>query len=253
MLVIVTRPAHEAADWVQRLRGRGFDAQALPLIEISGPPDAAALRQAWSAIDRYAAVMFVSANAVRGFFAARPADRPFTPRAWAPGPGTRDALLAAGVDAASIRAPAADAEQFDSETLWVQVQGEVRVGDTVLVVRGGDAGGRGAGREWLAEQLAQHGAQVQAVVAYTRAAPQWGAAQIETAQAAASAGATWLFSSSEAIANLARALPQQDWSQARAVATHPRIAQAARQAGFGHVIEARPPFAAVIAALESAG
>lgn len=252
MLVIVTRPAHEAADWVQRLRERGFDAQALPLITISGPPDAGALRQVWSGIDRYAAVMFVSANAVRGFFAARPADRAFTPRAWAPGLGTRDALLAAGVDAASIRAPAADAAQFDSEALWAQVQGEVRAGDTVLVVRGGDAQGRGAGREWLAEQLAHQGAQVEVVVAYTRAAPQWSAAQIDTARAAA-VGGTWLFSSSEAIGNLAQALPWQDWSQARAIATHPRIAQAAHDAGFGRVIEARPPFAAVIAALESAG
>ena len=252
MQVIVTRPAHEAQDWVARLRERGIDAIALPLIAIGGSPDPALLRNAWSRIDEYSAVMFVSGNAVREFFRARPDACRFAPRAWAPGPGTKEALVSAGVDAACIAAPPREAEQFDSEALWAQVRGQVSPGDQVLIVRGGE-GGRGAGREWLAGELEKAGARVQFVAAYTRGVPQWGPRERELARRAASDGAAWLFSSSEAIANLVQLLPRNDWSAARAVGTHPRIAQAARDAGFGRVIEARPQFEAVIAALESAG
>jgi uroporphyrinogen-III synthase len=49
MRVIVTRPAAEAAEWVEGLRARGFDAAALPLIDIRAA-DAAPLRDAWSRI-----------------------------------------------------------------------------------------------------------------------------------------------------------------------------------------------------------
>jgi uroporphyrinogen-III synthase len=50
-------------------------------------------------------------------------------------------------------------------------------------------------------------------------------------------------------------LPQADWSAATALATHPRIAEAAARAGFGRVIEAPPTPAAVaetLARLQSA-
>ncbi|MEG2631782.1 MAG: uroporphyrinogen-III synthase, partial [Comamonas sp.] len=47
-------------------------------------------------------------------------------------------------------------------------------------------------------------------------------------------------------------LPGTDWRQARALATHPRIAAAARQAGFGLVQECRPSLNDVAASIESA-
>ena len=61
----------------------------------------------------------------------------------------------------------------------------------------------------------------------------------------------WLFSSSEAIANLRQCLPSLDWHAARALVTHPRIGEAARAAGFGHVTDTRPTLAAVAASIES--
>jgi uroporphyrinogen-III synthase len=64
-------------------------------------------------------------------------------------------------------------------------------------------------------------------------------------------GSVWLFSSSEAIANLQALLPQQSWSQARAIATHARIGQAAKNAGFSVVCESRPVLASVVASIES--
>ncbi|HWI81586.1 uroporphyrinogen-III synthase [Ramlibacter sp.] len=249
MRVFVTRPEHEARRWVDELCQRGFDAQAFPLIAILPVADAAPVQDAWRRLAACRAAMFVSGNAVRHFFGSRPAGMAWPPaaRAWATGAGTHAALIAAGVPGASIDAPPASAVQFDSETLWSQVAPQVRTGDRVLIVRGGDAQGAAAGRDWLAERLGSVGAVVDTVVSYRRGAPQLTAAQLALARA----GGVWLFSSSEAIAHLTELLPQQDWRGSRAVATHPRIAHAARRAGFGVVCESRPAVDAVVAVLES--
>ena len=61
----------------------------------------------------------------------------------------------------------------------------------------------------------------------------------------------WLFSSSEAIANLRQSLPGVDWGAARALVTHPRIGEAARSAGFGAVTDTWPTLDAVAASIES--
>jgi len=249
MAVVLTRPLPEAERWAARLRARGIEALVLPLLAIGPARDGAGLQRAAAEADRYAAVMFVSANAVQGFFACAPAfDRA---RAWAPGPATREALRAVGVSDARIDAPAADAGQFDSESLWRQVGGQLGAGDRLLLVRGSDGDGRSQGRDWLAQQLAQRGVQVDTVVAYTRQPPQWSEAQRAAARRAASDDSLWLFSSSEAAGNLRQLLAGQDWSRARALATHPRIAAAVRALGFGDVQESRPDFEDVVASIES--
>lgn len=249
MRVVVTRPVHEAERWAARLRERGVEAVVLPLLAIGPAPDAAALRRAAADADRYQALMFVSANAVQGFFAAQPAFR--QARAWAPGPATQEALQDAGVPRDRIDAPAADAAQFDSESLWQQVQGQLKSGDRLLLVRGGDGDGRSQGRDWLLQQLQAGGVAVDIVVAYTRAAPAWGASETQAARTAAQDGSVWLFSSSEAARHLLRLLPGQDWSRARALATHPRIADSVRDLGFGVVHTTRPGWDAVLASIES--
>jgi uroporphyrinogen-III synthase len=94
-------------------------------------------------------------------------------------------------------------------------------------------------------------AQVDTAVAYIRQVPQWDAGQRERAQLGARQGAWWLFSSSEGVDNLGRLLPGQDWSAARALCTHPRIAEAARTVGFGSVATVRPGLEDVAAFLQS--
>jgi uroporphyrinogen-III synthase len=255
-MVIVTRPQPEAGRWAGLLQKRGLAVQVLPLIVIEPPPRVEPLREAWPQLDRWRAVMFVSGSAVHGFFGQRcgPFAQawPAGTRAWATGPGTREALRAAGVADDRIDAPPDDGGQFDSEALWTRVRSQVARDDAVLIVRGGDAQGQAGGREWLADQLAAAGARVETLVAYARRCPAWSAAQRAAAAAAASDGSTWLFSSSEAIGNLRQLMPSQDWSHGHAVATHPRIAQAAREAGFGVVQASRPTLDALVAALESA-
>ena len=257
---IITRPEREAAQWVAALQERGIAAQALPLIAIGPPPDASALHAARQSVASYRAIMVVSGNAAQHFFDKNTAQtltvqaqEAIKTRVWSPGPGTAHTLQALGVPAERIDGPALDAVQFDSEALWAQVHRQIAPGDRVLVVRGTEAGAttQGTGRDWLAQQIQTAGAQVDFVVAYTRGAPVFTPEQSQLAQQATHNGALWLLSSSQALAHLCAALPGQDWRQARALATHPRIAQAARAAGFGTVHECRPALEDVAASIES--
>lgn len=280
--VIVTRPAAEAEHWVQALRASGWQAEALPLIDIAEPVDASAQtalaqhRCCWWQAD---ALMFVSAAAVRHFFArgvaAPPTQHLLTTRFWAPGPGTARALAQAlaglGMSADLIDAPPADAAQFDSEHLWPVVAAQLRPGARVLMVRGQSpelddsrdaprgtqhgaqrvAAQPGTGRDWLIQRCEAAGARVEACVAYERRAPVLSVAEQALIQDAGGVGQLWLFSSSEALTNLQALAPGQDWSAATALATHPRIAAGARAAGFGRVIESRPALPDVVSALKS--
>lgn len=262
--VLVTRAAHDAARWVAALQHLGITARALPLMAITALCDAQlqqALQQARTRCQDYRALMFVSSHAVHHFFEQKDAIAPIgqapsaiKTRCWAPGPGTVRALLTHQMAAALIDGPTADAGQFDSETLWRQVASQVRPGDRVLIVRGTDQTGQpgGKGRNWLATQIELAGAQVDFVASYARTAPEPDAQALALARAAARDGTVWLFSSSEAIAHLRGWLPAQDWSAAHALATHPRIAQAARHLGFGQVTSCRPTPQDVAASIESA-
>ena len=288
--VIVTRPALDAGDWVLQLQHNGFAAEALPLIEIaavSGAADVQAVTRAWQSIDRYAACMFVSGNAVRFFFEKKEALRqhlreldainsiafqhldrlPPKLRFMAPGPGTCAALLAAGVPSGQIDAPPLDADQFDSETLWKVVGTRPWQGRRVLVVRGmagqdavtdpPDASlekpAASAGREWISRQWQAAGAEVDFLGVYERHAPCWTHEQRQRARVASADGSVWLFSSSEAVLHLAtmRGLQGIDWSHAVAIATHPRITATVRRAGWGVVAESRPALIDILRTLRS--
>jgi uroporphyrinogen-III synthase len=276
--VIVTRPRLEAESWVKQLRALHFDAVALPLIHIGAATETADVAKAWENVHQYCAVMFVSSNAVRYFFLEKmpiasrftaytvikkivnSQDKTAKPRMWATGPGTREALLAQSIPSDLIDSPAIDAAQFDSEALWSIVKNQVKPGDKVLIVRGSspnnvDAEGVAMnGRPWLADQLAAAGVQVDVVVSYQRSAPVFGTLELELMTQAAGDKSVWLLSSSEAVANLVvnlKAIPELNLSQARAIATHPRITHAARKAGFGVVYESRPLLADVAASIES--
>lgn len=263
--VVLTRPLTEALHWQQLLQDQGLATVVLPLIDIVPTHDAAtlaALEQARQQLPRYRALMFVSPNAVRAFF-----DAPGMPdavaqavqaghtRCWAPGPGTHKALREAGVPAPAIDSPVADAVQFDSESLWQVVGPHIQPEDRVLIVRGAslDAapGVQGSGREWLARQLQAHGAQVDLIGVYARQSPTATPALLADVSRCCDNPCVWLFSSSEAIAHLQLLAPTQDWRGQRALTTHPRIAQAAQAAGFGHVRECKPSVADVSASIES--
>jgi uroporphyrinogen-III synthase len=248
--VLVVRPRAQALAWVGQLEAAGVAARALPLIDILPAPDPAAVAAVFAEVVRVAAeepvLVFVSPNAVDGFFAAAgAASWPPGATAGATGPGTVAALRAAGVPEAAIVAPPPSSEQFDSEALWARLRGWRWPGRPVWLVRGN------GGREWLGKQLRGAGARVEAVQAYGRAEPALGEGERALLEAALAEPArwVWMFSSSEAIGHLERLAPDVDWRAARALASHPRIAERAQALGFGDVAVVAPLPAAVAEAV----
>ncbi len=248
--VLVVRPRAQAAAWVAQLEAAGVGAQALPLIDILPAPDPAAVAAAFAQVVQADAdepvLVFVSPNAVDGFFAAA-GDPAWPPHATAAatGPGSVAALLAAGVPQDRIVAPPSSSEQFDSEALWAQIRGWRWPGRPVWLVRGN------GGREWLGKKLRVAGANVEVVQSYGRAEPTLGDGERALLEDAVANPAcwTWMFSSSEALGHLETLAPGTDWRASHALATHPRIAERAQALGFATVRVVAPSVEAVAAAI----
>lgn len=261
--ILVTRPEPQTTQWAQALRAHQLDACALPLIAIEGPVNPAPVIRLWHHLAQQRLLMFVSPAAVDWFFKLRPADAHWPPDtlAAAPGPGTARQLIEAGapcgLTSGQILSPQADAEQFDSESLWPVLVRLNWQGQSVCIISGGDTQ-EARGRTWLTEQLRARGAQVESLLCYQRGPGHWSPAQQALARSALAAPAThvWLLSSSQSLDLLLdHHLPglnlsaPPDWSQARALSTHPRITERARMLGITHILETRPTLQSVVAAL----
>jgi len=258
--VVVTRPQPQADAWVAGLHAAGVAAVALPLLEIRPVADQAPLSavaediaavsglnlpgdatRRWQAL-----VMFVSPNAALQWFQATDGSRawPEAVCAAATGSGTVAVLRAHGVPLHCIVAPA-EGEGHDSEHLWPHLATQRWRGLRAWILRGN------GGRDWLADQLTADGAIVQRVQVYERALPLPDARFLSLADMALATPTAyrWLLSSSEAVAGLPRLLPRADWSAATALVSHPRIAERARQIGFGMVRLVPPGMDAVVDAV----
>jgi uroporphyrinogen-III synthase len=248
MRLIITRPLDQALPWLRALQSLGIQARALPLIAIQPVADAAGLQGAWQQLHLQSAVMFVSANAVAHFFAVRPpaVSWPSGVIAACTGPGTAAALRVAGVPEEALVAPPVGQTQ-ESESLWAVLSGRDWRGQRVSVVRGE------AGRDWLAERWRDAGAHVEFLSAYQRQRPTLDAqgSAVLAAAIAAPAGWIWHFSSAQAVAHLRELAPRASWAEGAALATHPRISQAALEAGFGCVTDVAPGLEAIVQSLRT--
>lgn len=257
MLILVTRPQPQAAQWAEALRALGEQAAALPLIDISAPAQPQAVADAWQSLTSTRLVMFVSPNAATWFARLRPTDAtwPVGTLAAAPGPGTaktvQEVLGAAGLGAEQLISPPMESAQFDSEHLWPLLQPLRWQDEQVLIISGGDQA-EARGRAWLSDQLQAAGATVKPVLTYQRQPAQWDAQAQDLARRAHQAPADhlWLLSSSEAVDNLlqSQGRPVQG---AQALVTHPKVAEKALEAGFSTVITTRPTPEAVVQARRS--
>ncbi len=229
--IILTRPAEQSAAWQTALVEAGFSAHSLPLLRIAHLP----CPELFFAVGDYSHIFFVSRNALDGLLQWLSLDALLSSPAQflSPGVGTAQALQALGVSAQRISLPPAQAEQ-DSEQLWQVLQNSpqaIAPASRVLIVKGLNPDGSNS-PNWLAQQATALGAHCDQALVYQRLAPELTVAQAELAQAAAQDGSIWLFSSSQAIAQLAATLPEVDWRQAISLCTHPRIGQAAQNLGF---------------------
>lgn len=250
MTLLVTRPEPQASQWARRLNDAGVPARSLPLLETAAPEDDAArarLAALWHDLPDIALLMFVSPAAVHWFAQARPDALawPAGTRAAAPGPGTARALVAtfeaSGLQPAAVVSPPPDSAQFDSEHLWPELAPHDWQDRRVVIVSGGGADGSAQGRRWLQERLQAAGARVDTVATYVRRSAAWSPEQWARARQAWTDpdGHVWLFSSSQALPVLVERLGPVPAS-ARALVTHPRVADAAHELGFRHVVTTRP-------------
>ena len=223
--VIVTRPQRPAAVFASRIAALGGSPLIWPAIVIEPPPDGAQLAQVHARLDDYDIAIFVSANAVE--FGARPGGAwPAILETYAPGPGTAEALAAAGI--ADARIPA---KSWDSEGL-LELPELAQVGGKRVVIFRGEGG-----REFLGNALRARGAVVDHVPCYRRVAPRGGAEGLVEALRDGRAHALTL-TSAEGVDNLMAALG----TEGRALivtlptfAAHPRIAERAREHGLAAV------------------
>lgn len=255
--VLVTRPALDAGPWITSLQNEGLEPVAFPLLELKQKLKPHEVPAVLAEIQSSHAVMFVSANAVR-FLAQALEQRPEwvqsfnqNTRAWCTGPGTASALALAGIAVSQIDQPSENAQQLDSEALWQVVKGQVKPGIKILFVRGADETGAIAGRDWLAQQVASGGAQVQAIAAYQRQEIQLTPEQVAQVSRWIEQQVVWLFSSSACVQALTDQCGQADWANARAVVTHPRIAALAQQLGWRNTTIASPGMKAMLASIKS--
>lgn len=261
--IIITRPAAQSTEWLDGLAAQGLSAQSFPLIEITdalSPQQRAQLHARAAHAD---VCMWVSRNAVACFwkkighfsdvdtekYAINSIVNNTLQRHWATGPGTVAELVRCGVAMTQIDAPELSAQQWDTQTLWQSVKGQIRAGSQVLILRGEDVGTPSASRDWLAQQIRAAGGVVEFAAVYQRRPPQFTQQKVAWAHAAANDGSLWVFSSSQAVAHLPDIAG--GWGQARCIATHPRIAQAAHAKGLVVVCTSRPALADVAQSIKS--
>jgi len=255
--VVVTRPLGQSAALLALLARAGFESIEFPLIDIGPVADAAPLHAAFGELYApaelgFALVVFVSPNAIDHAFAALSSAWPSHVAIGVVGPGSVAALARQGVapPAYTIISPAAGAAvtetptdpRYDSEALYAAIEAHVGPDGLkdkrVLIVRGD------GGREWLADALSAAGAKVEKVAAYRRIVPEPSMRDWERIHALlAGEPHAWLLTSSEGVRNLEELAREHltvdetlTLKHAPLVTPHPRIAEAARQAGFDRIM-----------------
>lgn len=220
--VVVTRPLRQAAVFAGKIAALGGTPIIWPAIVILPPLDTARLAQVHAALASYDIAIFVSANAVE--YGARQAGAwPRHVVVYAPGPGTAEALAAAGIPGARI-----PGKSWDSEGLLELPELKDVSGKRIVIFRGE------GGREFLGNSLRARGGVVDHVTCYRRVAPQTGAAGLLEAIREKRANALTL-TSAEGLDNLIAAVGaagRADLQKLPIFAAHPRIAEHARGCGL---------------------
>lgn len=225
--IAITRPAGTGRALARRVRALGGTPLSLPGSSLRAPRDAMAAHADLRAALACEVVIFTSPAAVQ--FARRLGKLGGCARVVAPGSGTLDALRRAGCTNAT--AP----RREDSEGLLaLPVLRNVR-GSRIGIV--GAAGGRGL----LDRELAARGAGVTHGFVYRRLPARLDRRHADALRRDPRKPLFVLLSSAEALANILAGLPnsaRRALLAGTAVASSPRLAAAARKAGFARVLRA---------------
>jgi uroporphyrinogen-III synthase len=223
---VLTRPAGRNEALAIRLREAGWQVHEWPALHIEPIPEVV---DAVPLPGDFDLAVFVSGNAaalyLRQLHGRGLRAWPVSCVAAAVGPATAGRLLESGwmSTGCAVVHPAAQAPRHDSEALWDCLRARGALPRRVLLVRGAE------GRDWLAERLREHGAQVTVHSVYRRSAAPWDAAVLAQLAEWHEAGhhPAWLLTSAESIdavrANVARAASLPWWQACSFVVTHARL------------------------------
>jgi len=228
-VILVTRPAHQAAPLVESIRRAGGRAILFPAIAIADVEDVQPVVALIDRLDEFDLAIFVSPNAVDKAMRLIKARRALPPRLVfaAVGRGSVQALQKFGVK--NVAAPA----RFDSEALLAMPELQKVAGARAVIFRGS------GGRELLGDALVARGASVEYAECYRRVRPAADAAPLIAAWERNELHAVTV-TSSEGLHNLcevagARGRP---WLHKTPLfVPHPRIADAARALEFSVVVQ----------------
>lgn len=231
--VLVTRPEGPAADALcSALRERGYRPLAQPLLMLEPVAElSSAGRDSLRELDRFQHVIFVSGNAVRlGMDRIRLAwpRFPAAPRCYAVGDATAGLLREYGLS------PLTPGARMSSEGLLALPELADVAGQRVLIVKGE------GGRDALRSELTRRGARVEELVCYRRrpvAPPPQGLAALLREHRVEAV----LISSGEGMGRLQELLTPGESSNFETlclVVPSERVAELARDAGFGRTIVA---------------
>jgi uroporphyrinogen-III synthase len=247
--IVITRPGRAGRNLTERLRQLHSEVLWWPAFDILPAPDVAQVQARLQHLGQYDLVLFVSTAAVEAIHGSLEGNWPAQTVIGAVGASTRLAAAALpGADEATIIAPAGE-DESGSEGFWRAWLAQGRAASRVLVLRADH------GRDWLIERFRAAGSHVDALAVYQRVThtlttEDRGRVQhwIDSAIAPAV-----VFSSSEAVKALEIALPHAgSWLRSGvALATHARIADALRGAGYSRVVTVRSADDDVVRTLES--
>ena len=241
--IVVTRPRAQASKLAGLIAEQGGEVVLFPLLEISPVADCGPMRPVIARLETYSLAVFISPNAVAfslpDILGSRTWPRSLRPVAI--GQSTVALLARYGLGDALV--PAA---RFDSEAVLElpELQRASVAGRRVLILRGN------GGRELLADQLRERGAEVDCVSCYQRSAPPDAAPLV----------ALWRYggldaltiSSSEGLRNLHNLLDASTHICLRSTPVfvpHQRIADLAKELALQRVILSGPGDAGIISAL----
>ncbi|CAM3704927.1 Uroporphyrinogen-III synthase [Bordetella sputigena] len=225
---ILTRPPGRNESLATRLRTAGWQVCIWPALDIEPLPAGSAGIPLPRDFDL---AVFVSGNAATQYLSQL---RALGMAAWPPscvigavGPATAARVRESGSldELCTIVHPALDAPRHDSEALWDLLAARGPIPRRVLLVRGT------AGRDWLAEQLRGHGAEVHAHAVYRRVSVRWDGDALAQLRRWADADChpTWLLTSGASVeavrANVDGVASQDWWQGCRFVLTHPRLVE----------------------------
>lgn len=227
--IVVTRPAHQAAELAELIKAAGGNVILFPVIEIVAVNDLQPLLALIDRLDQFDLAIFISPNAVNQAMNLIKSRRGLPPRLKLAAIGRGGVMELRHLGVSEVIAPAA---RFDSEALLELPELKNVSGKRIVIFRGD------GGRELLGDTLIRRGASIEYAECYRRSRPQTDAAPLLKAWAGNELHAITLTSSGglHNLFDLVGKLGQSWLRKTPLFVPHPRIEQTARELGLTTVV-----------------